>query len=150
MAPQKKFVDLTGAQGRAQYVETIKQIIKDGVCPFCIKHFLKYHTRPILQHGVHWIVTENMNPYNGSKHHFLFVSTRHIESPEGLTSGAFGELQKHIAWLKKKYKLPGGTFFMRFGDTRYTGASVVDGRVFVTDYEVTKKPFVNIVRQRMN
>ncbi|PIS43578.1 hypothetical protein COT23_00580 [Candidatus Kaiserbacteria bacterium CG08_land_8_20_14_0_20_50_21] len=30
----------------------------------------------------------------------------------------------HIKWISKKYKLPAGSFFMRFGDKHYTGASV--------------------------
>ncbi len=115
---------MAGAQGRAAYIETIKKIIKDGVCPFCQKYFLKYHTRPILRRGTHWLVTENANPYRGARHHYLFVCTKHVESPGRLTPRSFGELQSHIRWLQKKYKLPGGTFFMRFGDTRYTGASV--------------------------
>lgn len=124
MTSKKKFVDLTGAQGRAQYVETIKQILSDGVCPFCTKNFLRYHTRPILRRGKYWLVTENMNPYHGSKNHYLFVSTKHVESPDKLPPQGWGELQGHIRWLKNKYRLPAGSFFMRFGDTRYTGASV--------------------------
>lgn len=121
---KRKFVDLAGAEGRPQYTKTIQQIIKDGVCPFCSKNFLRYHTRPILRTGKHWLVTENANPYQGSRHHYLFVHTKHVESIATLSPIAFAELKSHIVWLQKKYNLKGGSLFMRFGDTRLTSASV--------------------------
>lgn len=120
---QKKFVDIKNAGDRVEYVAILKQILKDGVCPFCPEYFV-YHPKPILRSGQHWLVTENISPYRGTKHHFLFVHKKHIENLAQLSPAAAAELASHAAWLTKKYKLPGGALFMRFGDKRYTGASV--------------------------
>lgn len=124
MAMAKGFVNIQSGAGRGTYAAVLSKIQKDNVCPFCEKYFLKYHTRPILRRSKHWLVTENFNPYSGTKHHLLFVHRGHIDTPHKLTKDASAELFKHVAWAEKKYKLPGGAFFMRFGDLKYTGASV--------------------------
>ncbi len=124
MAKKKKFVDIQNAGDRLAYTDVLKKITQDGVCPFCRKYFT-YHTRPILRQGRNWLVTENMNPYTGTRHHFLFVHKKHIESAENISPKAWQELGSHVKWVSKKYKLPAGSFFMRFGDMRYTSSSVV-------------------------
>lgn len=120
----KKLVNRRSALGRGNYAQVIDRILEDKVCPFCEKHFLKYHTRPILRRSAHWIVTENFNPYPGTKQHLLLVHRGHIESPKKLSAKAWKELLVHLNWLQKKLNLPGGALFMRFGDLGYTGASV--------------------------
>ncbi|MDE2071761.1 MAG: hypothetical protein KGI70_03480, partial [Patescibacteria group bacterium] len=117
----KRHVYIESSGGRAAYAQVLKRITKDNVCPFCMPNFLKYHTRPIVRHGAHWLVTENMNPYRGSKRHILFVHKKHIKSPEKMSLAAWRELLGHVAWTNKKYKLTGSAFFMRMGDPRYTG-----------------------------
>jgi diadenosine tetraphosphate (Ap4A) HIT family hydrolase len=123
MAKKKKFVEIRNAGDRSDYVRLLKKIHQDGVCPFCPENF-KYHTKPILRNGKYWLTTENMNPYPGTTHHYLFVHKKHVEMPDRVTPAAWKELQSHIAWLISQKKLPAGGFFMRFGDTRYTGATV--------------------------
>jgi diadenosine tetraphosphate (Ap4A) HIT family hydrolase len=123
MARKKEFVDIKAAGDRSEYAAVLTKIKKDGVCPFCPAHF-KYHTRPILQDGKYWLATENMAPYTGTKHHFLLLHKKHIEHVTDISPKAWEELLVQIKWLCKKYKLPAGSFFMRFGDKRYTGASV--------------------------
>jgi ATP adenylyltransferase len=120
---KKKFVDLDGAGERKEYANVLKKIKKDGVCPFCPENF-KYHTRPILKNGTHWFITENFAPYTGTKHHFLLLHKKHIESTSEISTNSWNDLLLLIKWAIKKYKLPAGSFFMRFGDTRYTGGSV--------------------------
>ena len=120
---KKNFVNLKNANGRGAYTSVLKKITQDKVCPFCPAHF-KYHTRPILRTSKYWLVTENMSPYAGTKKHFLFIHKKHIETPNKLSALAWKELLSHINWVSRKYKLPAGGFFMRFGDTRYTGATV--------------------------
>ncbi len=120
----KKFVYAANAAGRKEYAKVLARIQAEGICPFCEPYFLKYHTRPILKKGKYWIVTENMNPYAGTKMHLLLVHRGHIENPAKLSASALTELGKHLAWAYKEFKLPGGALFMRFGDGRYTGASV--------------------------
>ncbi len=123
MMKKKKFVDVEAAGDRDAYRAVLKRIIKDGVCPFCPEHF-KYHTRPIIRDGKYWLATENFAPYTGTRHHFLLLHKRHIEHVSEISPKAWAELLAQVKWLCKKYKLPAGSFFMRFGDRRYTGASV--------------------------
>lgn len=104
--------------------DVMKRIAKDKVCPFCEEHFLKYHTRPIIKKGKHWTLTENFAPYPGSKHHLLAVSRKHVRNFAELSSAAHAELFLLFAHESKKRGIKGGTVFMRFGDTDYTGGSV--------------------------
>jgi len=72
-----------------------------------------------------WFFTENMEPYKGTKHHFILVyKTEHITTPHDLPAEAQLDFFSLINWAVKEYDFPGGAFFMRFGDTRYTGSSV--------------------------
>lgn len=104
--------------------QVMERIRRDKVCPFCMKHLLKYHTKPIIKVGKHWILTENFQPYAGSKHHLLAVSRKHVRNFTQLGEAAHRELFALFAAELKKRKVRGGTIFMRFGDTDYTGGSV--------------------------
>lgn len=123
MAKKRSFVDIEAAGNREHYAKVLRKIQKDKVCPFCPEHF-KYHTRPILLDGEHWLLTENMAPYTGTKHHFLLLHKKHVEHVQDVTPEAWAELLSQIKWASDTYKLPAGGLFMRFGDKRYTGASV--------------------------
>lgn len=103
----------------------MERIEKDGVCPFCPDHFKKYHPKPILKETDHWFVTTNMSPYEGAEHHFLFVSKpAHAKSLSDLTPPAYADLLVCTQWIIDQYHIEGGSFFIRFGDTKYTGSSV--------------------------
>ena len=102
----------------------MEQIKKDKVCPFCEEHFLKYHTKPILKKGKHWILTENFQPYEGTKHHLIAVARKHVTSFAELSPAAHAELLKLFANEAKKRGIKGGAMFMRFGDTNYTCGTV--------------------------
>ncbi len=106
------------------YRQVINQIKDDGVCPFCPDQLKKYHKNPILEEGAYWVVTSNMYPYKGAKHHLLLIHKEHVSSIEDLSAKAWTELHTLINKEIKKLRIPGGTFFMRFGDTQYTGATV--------------------------
>ena len=80
---KKTFVNLKHARTQEQ-IDVMTQIEKDGVCPFCMENFLKYHPKPILDENENWVVTENMSPYEGTVHHFLFVCKRHFTMPNGM------------------------------------------------------------------
>ena len=109
---------------KGKYQKVISHIEKDGVCPFCAEHLHAYHKKPILRHGKHWLVTENMYPYKNTQMHFVLIHKQHIHSITGLSKEAWSELHKHLKWLLRRYNIPGGTALMRFGDHRYTGSSV--------------------------
>lgn len=102
----------------------MRRIQRDKVCPFCMKHFLKYHTKPILMNGKHWVLTENFQPYEGATHHLLAVSKKHTTRFENLSPAAQSELFKLFGAELRKRRVKGGALFMRFGDTEYTGGSV--------------------------
>lgn len=119
----EKHVNLDNARhdDQRQIMETI---VGDDVCPFCMENLKKYHQRPILAEGDHWLVTTNQWPYEHTQAHFLLIAKRHIETVTDLESGAFEELGGHIQRLVRDNGLDYGGIAMRFGDARYTGASV--------------------------
>ncbi len=66
-----------------------------------------------------------MSPYIGTKYHFIFVyKPSHISTPKELSSEAIKDLFSLFDWAVEEYKIPGGSFFMRFGESKYTGGSV--------------------------
>lgn len=107
----------------AEQKSVMQQIIQDGVCPFCQEYFLKYHSKPILKKGVHWMVTENAFPYEGTRVHLLFVYLEHVILPP-TESDRLAELFEMVAWAREKYGILGGTLVLRFGENKYNGASV--------------------------
>lgn len=109
--------------------DVYEKIVKDKVCPFCVDFLkkqdtFKYHSKPILFHGKHWVVTENFDPYQGTSHHFMFIHRKHIVSFSELKPAALQELVSLTKRLEKKFSLPAGVFLFRFGATEYTGGSV--------------------------
>jgi diadenosine tetraphosphate (Ap4A) HIT family hydrolase len=65
-----------------------------------------------------------MYPYVGAKHHVLLIHREHIEDMSELSPEAWAELQQVVLELCKERGITGGGFIMRFGETKYTGASV--------------------------
>ncbi len=101
------------------------QIEADGVCPFCAEHFVKYHPKPIIKETDYWFVTENMSPYEGTDHHFLFVyKPKHTNQITDTKPEEQAELFTLINQIITEYNIPGGSFFMRFGEGGYNGSSV--------------------------
>lgn len=118
-----EYLDFTHARTEEQ-IKLMEKIEKDRVCPFCPEYFKKYHPKPILKESDWWIVSENMAPYEGTRVHILFVYKKHIPSLSDLDPEAMSDLLELINWTIKEYSIEGGAFFIRFGDTRYTGGSV--------------------------
>lgn len=123
---KKPFVNLHNASARpdGKYKSIIQKIQKDGVCPFCPVNLAQYHKKPIIKTGRFWILTDNMYPYPGARDHLLLIHKKHIESIADIVSAAWSELLRLARTEIKKRHIGGGTFYIRFGDTTYTGASV--------------------------
>lgn len=123
---KKSFVNAYNSKrgGEEGYKRIIDTIEKDGVCPFCPEHLLKYHKNPILEDGVYWLLTDNMYSYQGAKHQLLLIHKKHIESVLDLSEKAWGELFRLVRSETTKRGIRGGTLYIRFGDSSYTGASV--------------------------
>ncbi|MEX0652217.1 MAG: hypothetical protein WD509_00430 [Candidatus Paceibacterota bacterium] len=102
----------------------MEQIQKDGVCPFCIEYFTKYHTAEIEREGKWWLVSKNDFPYEGTSIHYILVYKKHIVQPSEIDPEAWEEFGEHINYLNTTHTPKGGSFFMRFGDTDYTGGSI--------------------------
>lgn len=119
----------TGLNHREARTEEQKKLMErieqDGVCPFCAEHFATYHPKPILKETAYWFVTTNMSPYEGTKHHFLFVyRPSHAVHIKDISAEAYGDLLSCMQWVADEHHITGGSFFMRFGDTHFTGSSV--------------------------
>jgi len=122
----QQFVNTNNTQQRpdGKYNSIIADIQKDGVCPFCPDQLKKYHKNPIIEETKYWIVTDNMYPYKNVKDHILFIYKKHIENIQEMSPEAWQELNKIFLKSIDRSGIPGGTLFMRFGNTRFTGASV--------------------------
>lgn len=108
---------------RGEYAKVIDDIAKEKICPFCPEHIHRIHPNPIVE-KTFWLVTDNAYPYKPVKQHLLLVHKAHIETVAELSKEAWSELQDIIVELSKDKDMAGGAFMMRFGDTKYTGASV--------------------------
>lgn len=116
------FVNLQNARPGG-YDKVIADIAEQRVCPFCPDQLANFHKNSIERRG-HWILTDNMYPYKPTKVHKLIIHAEHIEHIADISPEAWQELQEIIKEVHTKSPLPGGTFILRFGETRFTGASV--------------------------
>lgn len=101
------------------------KIEADGVCPFCAAHFKQYHPKPILKETDYWFLTENMSPYEGTSHHYLFVyKPAHISRPKDISPEAAQDLFALVSQITEEQYIEGGSLFMRFGNMEWNGSSV--------------------------
>lgn len=119
----KKHVNLDNARLNEQR-QVMETIVQDDVCPFCPDSLKKYHKEPIIAEGKYWTITTNQWPYEHTDAHFLLIARQHVETVTDLAPGAFEELGQHIQALVRDNQLQYGGIAMRFGDIRYTGATV--------------------------
>ena len=113
---------------REDQVKVMKQIIADGICPFCHDFVDKkkpaYHSNPVLIETDFWIVTRNAWPYKNTKEHLILVIKRHILMPEEMTKEETLDLWNILAKIKKKLNITHSTLLMRSDSTNKTGATV--------------------------
>ncbi len=108
---------------RGDYAKVIDEIAKNKICPFCPEHVTRIHPKPI-EEKKYWLVTDNAYPYKTVKQHMLLIHREHIEHVNELSVEAWIELKEILKEVSEKRDISGGAFMMRFGETRYTGASV--------------------------
>lgn len=116
------YVNQQNAQ-RGSYAGVISQIAEERICPFCAEHLPRIHPNPLAIHE-YWTVTDNAYPYTPVRHQVLFIHRQHIAHVQELSAAAWQELQLLCARVCQERNISGGTLVMRFGDTRFTGASV--------------------------
>lgn len=102
----------------------MERTFKKNVCPFCSDSLKKFHNRPIIKRNSSWFVTENKFPYAGARVHLLIIYKRHIQHITEVLPDEWSDLGRLLSWISATYKVKGGSFFFRFGDTQYTGATI--------------------------
>lgn len=101
----------------------IADIAEKKLCPFCPEHLAEFHKLPIEERAF-WLITDNQFPYKPSKYNKLFIHRVHIGHVSEISPEGWKELGEIIKEQTAKLDIVGGSFFMRFGETRFTGASV--------------------------
>ena len=119
---KKQFVQKSFAKSK-EYRAVLAEIEKTRRCPFCKENF-KYHKRPILKRSGGWIATENSWPYPETRVHCLLISEKHRERFGDLTPNDLKAVMRLTNWLIQRYRISGGGLVLRFGDPRFTGATV--------------------------
>lgn len=118
-----KMVYTENARGDAQR-DAMEQAEDRGLCPFCHPGLEEIHRQPIEYSGTYWLLTPSAYPYDGTRMHYLLISTYHNATLATLSPAAwaeFGMLVNHVAETQGIY---GGAVVFRFGNPAYTGASV--------------------------
>lgn len=118
----KDVVNLKNAR-EGEYEKIIAEIQSKGKCPFCKENF-KYHKNPILKRKEGWFITKNSWPYKNTSHHFIILNFTHKETLLELTAKDLQSVISLAKWAIRKYKIRGGLFMGRFGETNVTGATV--------------------------
>lgn len=108
---------------RGAYAKVIDDIAAEKICPFCPEHIHRIHPNPVVD-KTYWLITDNAYPYKPVKQHLLLVHKAHIEHVSELSIEAWYELKTILDELSQTKNMKGGALMMRFGDTKYTGASV--------------------------
>ena len=117
------YADLHHVRTKAQR-ELMQRAIEKNVCMFCPDSLEKFHERPIIKRNKSWLVTENKFPYAGARVHLLIIHRQHIEHIRDIRSDGWRDLGALLSWMSNTYNARGGSFFFRFGDTKYTGATI--------------------------
>lgn len=134
------FVNQDNARKENNYSKVINEIAEKKVCPFCPDQIHNFHKLPI-EEKTYWLVTQNMYAYKPTKFHYLLIHKKHIETIAEISDDAWTELKQIIS----DTKVSGGTLMCRFGETKYTGASVTHLHAHIIqsdpdspDYDKTK------------
>lgn len=120
---RRRVVDLKNARS-ADYRKALKAIAQDGKCPFCPRQFIRNNKNPVVLRSGNWFLTRARWPYENAGHHFLIIRDNHAEHIFNLTPDDFASIGKLVQLAARKFRLRGGGLAGRFGDTRYTGATV--------------------------
>lgn len=116
---KKEFIDPQYAAG--EYRGALEKALTTENCPLCT---LKIHTKPILKEVWGWFITESTWPYEHTRHHFLIISKNHRENFTELGLFDFQAIHALAKWALSAYNIPGGALTLRFGTTRFTGATI--------------------------
>ena len=131
-----------------EQLEKMKKLTEKGACVFCKECLEEYHDHPIEEYGKFWIITKNDYPYANTKTHYLLIHREHITHIKELSDEAKVEYFNFTEKIAKLHNSPGASVTMRFGDDRFTGASIAHLHAHVIcGYEKTSesKPITTVV-----
>jgi len=120
MQRKKILIDARYAK-TGKYRRDLQEAVKAKECPLCT---LRWHTNPILKKTGGWQITETTQPYKNSDLHFLVISKKHKERLEDISKNDLNNIFSLMRWATKKFKIRGGGITLRFGDSRFTGATI--------------------------
>lgn len=120
---QKQFVNMENVRLDSQR-RIMEKIRDEKVCPFCPQNLIRFHLKPIIKTGRHWLLTPNQWPYDNTRAHLMLISKRHAEKLSDISSGAWQELGRLASWAEAEYKILGGGLGLRFGDPKHNSSSV--------------------------
>lgn len=104
---------------------------KEALCPFCPDGLIEIHQKEILWSNDSWLVTESAFPYEGTEHHFLILSKKHISQITDLSPKDWADQGEAMQWLINTKKIDGGATFTRFGNMKKNGTSIEHFHVHV-------------------
>lgn len=117
-----KLVDPRHAR-RKDYRRFLLEAEREELCPFCPEG-LRRHPNPILHRSRAWFITKAAWRYRKAVRHFLIISRRHKEDVLELSGRDFAEIKRLMHWVITHLNIKGGGIALRFGDTRFTGATI--------------------------
>ena len=116
-------LDLDNARWPDQ-IAAMQKSLDNHESPFLLNNLDKYHHLPVIKKGEWWYITANQWPYEHTKLHFLIIATHYWTKIEQITPRAACEALSLAKWLIQEYKIPGGAWCIRFGDSNYSGATI--------------------------
>lgn len=117
------FVDQHYARGNEKYAADLADIERAGVCPFCPGQ-LHWHPHPVLQREGEWFLTRIRENYANAEDQFLIIGAEHKTRLEELSPEDFEAVLKLAKAAEVETSAQGGALCLRFGDTKWTGATV--------------------------
>lgn len=116
--PSNKYVDTRYAARNPAYLRLLEEAERSSKCPFCPP------AETILDCFGGWVIVANRFPYEGTAVHLLLIPERHITELGELT---IVDIEAVFTLARRAVSgrlIPGGALFLRFGDMRYTGATI--------------------------
>lgn len=115
--------DIDNARSNHQ-IRNMHALAAAGKCLFCPDGLTFAKQQPVFKTKF-WYVKPNDYPYDGAQVHIMTVPHRHVLSPTELTTEEIVELYHVvIPRIQTEHNMPGCSGFFRFGDTKFTGATI--------------------------
>ncbi len=116
-------MNLQNARHKEQ-LDRMRNLHQENICFFCSNNVAKLGAAPPIYKNNNWYIKKNDYPYQGSIHHYLIVSKKHVTSVSKISKASWVNLYSAVKWLDKKLGIKGYSLFVRSGDIFYTGATI--------------------------